>query len=252
MAVSTSFFDAEPTFLGALTTTFTPPASCFGTTAAVDSDDIPFQMFTGGIGSDGGISSKYYRTECFPSGYKGNPLDNYGAYYSPGFCPYGYTTAATMIQSSETRAICCLEGLGANNLLGCTKSFTNGLLTASEYFTVAPSGPYPIETGVRSAGDIDLLGCAIEVRNRGDEDTSSIASSRPFISASTSTSAVQESSITRVDSQTHSLPTAHETLTVVTSVSTSTSAANSWMNRSAKKFVKLSVAVLTLVLFPIM
>ena len=161
---SVSFLTAEPTFLGAVTTTFTPPASCLGTTAAVDSNGIPFQMFTGGVAEGDIIASGYLHTECYPSAYPATAGVNFGAYFSPGVCPFGYTTAATMMNGSETRAICCISGLTANDLLNCQTSVTNSLLTASQFFTVEPGPLHPIETGAKSAGSIELIGSAIEIR----------------------------------------------------------------------------------------
>jgi hypothetical protein len=158
---------AEPKFLGALTTTFTPPASCFGTTAAVGSDDIPFQMYTGGVAEADLVDSKYLHTECYPSGYPATGGDNFGAYFSPGVCPSGYTTAATMVDGVETRALCCLTGLLANDILGCTTSVTKSVLMATQFFTVAPGPLRPIETGVIKTGSsLLLIGSAIEIRFR--------------------------------------------------------------------------------------
>ena len=91
------------TALGPLTTIFRAPSSCTTTTPQI------YQIWTG-------KESRYEQgplftsgSNCFPSGY--NPLsDNY---YSPGFCPHGYTAACTRTGSqrtatqTETALICC-------------------------------------------------------------------------------------------------------------------------------------------------
>jgi hypothetical protein len=174
--VPTSLMSAGSTFLGALMTTFTPPATCFGTRAAVGSDGIPFQMYTGGVTEADVIASGYLHTECYPSGYPATAGDNFGAYFSPGVCPSGYTTAATMVQGIETRAICCVTGLTVNDLLNCQTR--KSLVTASEFYTVAPGPNRPIETGAKSGSKLILIGSAIEIRYRaGGNPTPTVGSS---------------------------------------------------------------------------
>ncbi|KAH6847970.1 hypothetical protein B0I37DRAFT_154932 [Chaetomium sp. MPI-CAGE-AT-0009] len=89
------------TVVGALTTTFRAPSSCTTTTPQLyqvwsesDSHYVEGPLFT----SDSG---------CFPSGYDPAPTN----YYSPGWCPYGYTTGCSSLASTgtvtETAVICC-------------------------------------------------------------------------------------------------------------------------------------------------
>ncbi|KAK3293327.1 uncharacterized protein B0H64DRAFT_210423 [Chaetomium fimeti] len=89
------------TVVGALTTTFRAPSSCTTTTPQLyqvwsesESHYVEGPLFT----SDSG---------CFPSGYDPAPTN----YYSPGWCPYGYTTGCSSLASAgtvtETAVICC-------------------------------------------------------------------------------------------------------------------------------------------------
>ena len=156
---------ASPIFLGPLTTTFTPPPSCFSLTALVDSAGVPFQMYTGGFADAELQSSPFPGTYCFPSVYPATAGDNWGPYFSPGVCPVGYTVASSTVNNSETRGVCCVSGLTANDFLNCQTSVTSSL-TASEYVMVKPSGPFPLELGVKVGSSLLLIGSAIEIRWR--------------------------------------------------------------------------------------
>jgi hypothetical protein len=91
----------------ALTTTFTPPASCFGTNAIIDvlttvcaGTLASCQYLVLGQAPDGSKT-------CMPPGYTAG-----GDYfYSPGICPSGYTTACYSLNSvgsvTQTAATCC-------------------------------------------------------------------------------------------------------------------------------------------------
>lgn len=99
------------TVLGALTTIFTPPASCSDviTFAGPASPSPPTasegSAWKGGYGSKGDSA-------CFPSGFPDISLQD-RTYYSPGFCPHGWTsmtfsgeTYASTV-GLETTAMCC-------------------------------------------------------------------------------------------------------------------------------------------------
>ncbi|KAK4451783.1 hypothetical protein QBC34DRAFT_43032 [Podospora aff. communis PSN243] len=113
------------TAIGPLTTTFRAPSSCTATPQI-------YQIFTG----------NEYRLEqgplftsgsnCFPPGYDAGP----DRYYSPGFCPQGYTAACTKTDSRQTRSptetalICCptalrytCPGVTEPASLGCTTTW---------------------------------------------------------------------------------------------------------------------------------
>lgn len=88
--------DTTATLAGALTTTFTPPASCFTATTEL------------GYGAAASLvegCKGLYGNECCPDGWK---FDNY---FSPGVCPQGYTalTLPTTKQRVETTNMCCPE-----------------------------------------------------------------------------------------------------------------------------------------------
>jgi hypothetical protein len=156
---------SSATFLGSLTTTFTPPASCFSLTALVDSTGVPFQIYTGGFADALLATPPFPGTNCFPSAYPATGGDNWGPYFSPGVCPSGYSVASSTVDGSETRGVCCVSGLTANDFLNCQSSVT-GSLTASEFVTVKPGGPFPVETGEKVGSSLLLIGSAIEIRWR--------------------------------------------------------------------------------------
>jgi hypothetical protein len=90
----------------ALTTTFTPPASCFGTGAILDvlttvcaGTLASCQYLVLGQAPSGSMT-------CMPPGYTPG-----GNYYSPGICPSGYTTACWSLNPvgslTETAVTCC-------------------------------------------------------------------------------------------------------------------------------------------------
>ncbi|KAK3315225.1 hypothetical protein B0H66DRAFT_606122 [Apodospora peruviana] len=124
------------TAIGPLTTTFQAPSSCTTNTPQI------YQIWT----------EKQYQyvqgplfkqdSDCYPSGYDASP----SAYYSPGFCPHGYTAACTSLGpgggssatgavqgDAETALICCPTGpisynclgSGSKASLGCTMTFKN-------------------------------------------------------------------------------------------------------------------------------
>ena len=89
------------TVVGPLTTTFRAPSSCTTTTpqlyqvrSGTESSYVEGPLFTAG-------------SNCFPSAYDPAPTN----YYSPGWCPYGYTPAcssfASVSTATETAVICC-------------------------------------------------------------------------------------------------------------------------------------------------
>jgi hypothetical protein len=87
----------------ALTTTFTPPASCLSDVYLSDQSNIPAII----LGNPQGTAS------CLPSGI--DPLRT--SFFSPGlYCPSGYTnacsTTVTIGSAKETQVTCCpLYGL---------------------------------------------------------------------------------------------------------------------------------------------
>lgn len=92
----------EPTSLGSLTTTFTPPARC------TDRNDI-YNVYFGDPDNPGvyQLQGPLDIRGCYPPQY--GPTR--GAYYSPGICPEGFTVACSRLNSvgalTETIHTCC-------------------------------------------------------------------------------------------------------------------------------------------------
>ncbi|KXX78446.1 hypothetical protein MMYC01_201424 [Madurella mycetomatis] len=133
--------------LGALTTTFTPPASCRAS-------------LTGPPIYDG----RYYQgpvftSDCFPPNYSfSRSPDNY---YSPAIaCPVGYSTGCMNINVqgtvTETAVICCPPSLTCNpnmllweQTLGCNSRFRATIFPTVHYMSgsVVTSTGATTETG---------------------------------------------------------------------------------------------------------
>ncbi|KAH8591053.1 hypothetical protein B0O99DRAFT_633525 [Bisporella sp. PMI_857] len=138
-----SAFTIAENNLGPLTTTFTPPSTCFFTTA--------FPATGGGedvTGAGVAYAETYLQivsnaaTSCYPSnyGYSGDSNN----YFSPGLiCPLGYSTGGFLtILSGETLAFCCPSGFrqpGNSIYHGCSKTII-GVLTASAVLTRSGTG----------------------------------------------------------------------------------------------------------------
>jgi len=129
--------------LGPLTTTYTPPSTCFFTTA--------FPATGGGedvTGAGVAIAETYLQivsnaaTSCYPSNY--GYLGDSSNFFSPGFiCPAGYSTGGFLSTvNGETLAFCCPSGFrqpGGPNYHGCSKTII-GVLTASAVLTRTGTG----------------------------------------------------------------------------------------------------------------
>ncbi|KAL1842596.1 hypothetical protein VTJ49DRAFT_4776 [Mycothermus thermophilus] len=118
------------TVAGPLTTTFGAPSSCSSDAAQI------YQVWSGSASSY--VAGPFYTrdSDCFPSGYDPEPTK----YFSPGWCPQGYTTAcsslATAGRETETAVICCpahytfscpAAGRTDGPSLGCTSTWTDAL-----------------------------------------------------------------------------------------------------------------------------
>lgn len=85
----------------ALTTTFTPPASCF--------DNVYTSLGGGVYEKDVSIVS----SECYPSGFR--TLFSEAVPFSPGLCPSGYGYDSTTSYGDDaTAALCCPMCVGFN------------------------------------------------------------------------------------------------------------------------------------------
>ena len=85
--------------VGSLTTTFTPPSSCLAAISTIGWSSE----------GDGGFffAGPYTTSGCMPPNFQFAST----AYYSPGICPDGYTTACSSLNIigavSETVVTCC-------------------------------------------------------------------------------------------------------------------------------------------------
>lgn len=127
------------TNLGPLTTAFTPPSTCFYTTAFPATVGL-FDVTGAGLGfaqTQLEIVSNV-ATACYPSGYGGYGDSSH--YFSPGICPSGYSTGIPSTVSEETQALCCPSGFHQDgNYNSCSKTLT-GVLTVSAVLTRTTTG----------------------------------------------------------------------------------------------------------------
>ncbi|KAK4555036.1 hypothetical protein LTR86_007802 [Recurvomyces mirabilis] len=141
----------------ALTTTFTPPASCF---------DNQYTSYGGSYWvKDTAVSS----LQCYPTGFKS--LWPNGIPFSPGICPQSYTTATQSPYSGQagaTAGLCCPTGFAANGL-GCQST-----ITASTTLS-APDGNHAVGSGAVLA----LHGVYIVWQSGSDGQAASTTTSPP-------------------------------------------------------------------------
>ncbi|KAI3009023.1 hypothetical protein CBS147346_2458 [Aspergillus niger] len=104
-ASTTSSVDTATITTLAMSTVYTPPASCSSswTYEAEAANDVP-----NGLLMQNCVSAD---TGCFPSGFSHNGrVIGTDMVYSPGWCPMGYTSADMVISQAVTTAVCCISG----------------------------------------------------------------------------------------------------------------------------------------------
>jgi len=91
-----------------LTTSFTPPTSCF---------DGPWTSASG-YSTGFPVLFRENNNACRPPG------ENGAIAYSPGMCPVGFETAKATASASETYAVCCPSGYAADGDSLCSSTGT--------------------------------------------------------------------------------------------------------------------------------
>ncbi|KAL2265591.1 hypothetical protein VTJ83DRAFT_6691 [Remersonia thermophila] len=160
------------TVAGPLTTAFEAPSSCSSDAAQIH------QVWSGSASSYVAGPLFARDSHCFPSGYGPEPT----RYFSPGWCPRGYTTAcssvATAGRETETAVLCCpayytltcpTAGRSDAPSLACTSTWTNALAVLA--VTVVRDGTtQATPTAVsETAGGITAYG--IQVRFQSGDPT---------------------------------------------------------------------------------
>ncbi|KAL2179965.1 uncharacterized protein P884DRAFT_275548 [Thermothelomyces heterothallicus CBS 202.75] len=174
------------TVVGPLTTTFRAPSSCTTTSpqvyqiwSASHSRYVEGPLFTSGS------------IDCFPSGYDPAPTN----YYSPGWCPHGYTTACSSLASArrttETAVICCptnfrytcrASALSNGHSIGCTTAWTNAMAVLG--VTVVKNGEVRTTTVVSETSNA-ITAYGIQVRFKSNDPTPTSSDDDPaFFAAS--------------------------------------------------------------------
>ncbi|QIX00698.1 hypothetical protein AMS68_006215 [Peltaster fructicola] len=101
-ATSTTSATATYTYPYALTTTFSPPSSCFAPT---------YTLRPAGYDVEYAAHSEIHRgldPACYPSN---NYLTANALWFSPGICPEGYSTVQAAVSAGGTLATCCPSGM---------------------------------------------------------------------------------------------------------------------------------------------
>ncbi|GAB1313092.1 hypothetical protein MFIFM68171_03302 [Madurella fahalii] len=162
------------TAVGPLTTTFHAPPSC---------TPQLYQVFSGSESSY--IQGPLFNSDsnCFPSSYDPAPTN----YYSPGFCPHGYTVACSSLASgstdTETAVACCpteisytclapistSPGSSQQPLLGCTTTWTSALANLEGVVLIADGTTAGTTTTYEAAGGITAY--AVRIRFRSGDPT---------------------------------------------------------------------------------
>lgn len=103
--------------VAALTTPFSPAADCFGTTYSIadgSNDTLQSSVSVYGFTRQTTVTSVTllhgYTSSCYPEGAStaifGVPAEG-GGFFTPGYCPNGFTTASAEINNGYTDALCC-------------------------------------------------------------------------------------------------------------------------------------------------
>lgn len=179
--------------IGALTTTFTAPASCASSTG--------INIVGCGSGCVWWAEGPLDAPDCYPSSY--NPSLSH--YYSPGVCPSGYTPACTSKNTAgrvtETVQTCCPTALGYSyrcvqptwswqSSLGCTVYFIDATSTFSfPTVTSIRDGQTVITSTARTEVGIGAYG--VEIRFQATDFVSSPTVSTPRCDAMSLSMTVQ-------------------------------------------------------------
>ncbi|KAF8860665.1 hypothetical protein BDZ45DRAFT_304603 [Acephala macrosclerotiorum] len=154
----------------ALTTTFTPAASC--------TNDFYTNTESNWYSIGGPLAS-----QCFPSGWAST-----SQYFSPGICPDGYTQACSSLNGAETRATCCPSGYvcytpTAFNFPGqaCASIFTSQITT-----TVTDGSALTVLLATLHTKTEAVNGYGVSIRYDANDFVSSTSSSSSTSGSNTS------------------------------------------------------------------
>ncbi|KAN0104895.1 hypothetical protein V8E51_010640 [Hyaloscypha variabilis] len=182
--------------VGSLTTTFTPPTSCLTSFSTTE-----WSTVATGVGFF--FAGPFLTTSgCMPPNFQFTST----AYYSPGVCPDGYTSACTSLSSigtvSETIVTCCPTSYACNSapdLAAYPWQYTFGcqsLITAEDIFTsvVVVSGSVTLSSGPMTddAGAVNAL--SVQVRYQATDFQSSTSTPTPTPTPTSPTTSASTSS----------------------------------------------------------
>ncbi|KNG83012.1 hypothetical protein ANOM_009596 [Aspergillus nomiae NRRL 13137] len=106
-ATSTKTDDVSHTITTlAMTTAFTPPASC---SSSWTYEPSVANNVLNGLLLQNAAASDNADPACFPSGFSQYGRKTADRVYSPGYCPIGYTSADVAIEQPTTTVVCCLS-----------------------------------------------------------------------------------------------------------------------------------------------
>ncbi|KAK2027611.1 hypothetical protein LX32DRAFT_434975 [Colletotrichum zoysiae] len=134
--------------MGSLTTTFTPPASCTNTGIVEIRTPVGTDNFRNYFLQGQNVKS----IECFPRNYQ----PSRAAYYEPGICPSGYTTACAVVTTLdgnvETSVTCCPTMLSCQTDTVLALFPWQSTLVCQSAITTNGDGSWTIGPVTRSAG----------------------------------------------------------------------------------------------------
>ncbi|KAB8202452.1 hypothetical protein BDV34DRAFT_150583 [Aspergillus parasiticus] len=183
----------------AMTTAFTPPASCSSSWTYEPSDA---NNVLNGLLLQNAAASDNADPACFPSGFSQYGRKTASLVYSPGYCPEGYTSADVAIEQPTTTVVCCLSKYsymtmnmenGGAIYAGCISTFPS---TTSTIVTVR-QGP---KKSTQVEGPITMWAQPITVELQSSD-------SSLFVSATTTTA------VSSIQPTTAHVTTAHPTET---------------------------------------
>ncbi|KAJ5293682.1 hypothetical protein N7508_008503, partial [Penicillium antarcticum] len=224
-ATSTSSVSTDGITTLAMTTIFTPPASC---SSSWTFEPSGANNIASGLLLQNAAASDNADPNCFPSGYTHFGRQMASIAFSPGYCPEGYTTANMVIHNPVTTAQCCPSNfeyltmsMGEDSTYaGCTSMFPS---SSSTIVTVRQVS----DESTQVSGPITMWAQPLQIQVEATDSS--------LFTTATSTSASAASSSTATTSSTSSPAS--------TSDASSSSSSSSGLSQSASIGIGVGVGV---------
>ncbi|KAJ5749274.1 uncharacterized protein N7511_010970 [Penicillium nucicola] len=234
-ATTTSSVSTDGITTLAMTTIFTPPASC---SSSWTFEPSGANLIPKGLLLQNAAASDNADPNCFPSGYTHFGREMASIAFSPGYCPEGYTTANMVIHNPVTTAQCCPStsnfdyltiSMGEDSTYaGCTSMFPS---TSSTIVTVRQVS----DESTQVSGPITMWAQPLQIQLEATDSS--------LFTTATSTSASAASSNTATASSTSTSDTSSTASSSSGSGFSSSSNSSSGLSKGASIGIGVGVGV---------